>query len=86
MKVTNTSITTYHIHVVDVETENDTYSVVFTENDFAWDIRVLNVDTCDEVEENDPIYNIVVSTAESAVWNEPEQDSAGFTQADRNSI
>lgn len=82
MQITNTSLMTYHTHVVDIETEKDTYSVTFVENDFAWDVRVLNVDECEEVEESDPIYSKLVDAAEQCIWNAPATDSAGFTHSD----
>jgi hypothetical protein len=86
MNITKTNLTTYATHIVDIETENTTYSVTLVEYDFYWDTRVLNVDECEEVEEGDPLYSELVAAAEAVVWNTPEQDSAGFTEQDRNSI
>lgn len=84
MNIIKTDLTTYATHIVDIETEDTTYSVTLVEYDFYWDTRVLNADDNEEVDESDPIYQELVSAAEKVVWNTPEQDSAGFTVQDRN--
>lgn len=74
---------TYHTHIVDIEHENETFSVRLGENDFGWDIIVLNVDTCDEMDDSDPLFAQLVDVAEQYIFNTPDTDSAGFTEGDR---
>ena len=62
-----TGITTYHTHVVDVETETTTFSATFAENDFGHDCIVIDVDNNEEIEKSDPQYNAIVKAAEDFV-------------------
>ena len=59
-----TGITTFHTHIVDVETETTTFSATFAENDFGWDCVVIDVDNNEEIDASDPLFNAVSTVAE----------------------
>ena len=74
MNIIKTHLTTYATHIVELETEDVTYTVTFSEYDFHWNTLVMNVDDNEEVDESDPIYQELVDAADNLVWHTPEQD------------
>ena len=62
-----TGITTYHTHVVDVETETTTFSVMLAGEDFGWERLVTDIDNNEEIDQSDPQYNAIVKAAEDFV-------------------
>lgn len=67
MQVTNVEL--YRTYQIDIEDGMTTYLVTAAESDFGWDFRVLNVDSCEDVEPGELYSKLVKAACEDAINN-----------------
>ena len=71
---------TYRRHNVYIEHEGESFVVTMQENDFGWDIYVMNIDTACEIHSDNPLWKLLTDAADKHIHNIPDFDSAGFSK------
>jgi len=63
-----TSVDVYRTFSIEIEHEGTTYIVNAHENMIDWDFTVIDVDNCEDVEDEE-LYDALVEAAEEAIKN-----------------